>query len=225
MVGDDASSNPRTIAARPCGSPHWQTRTLDACAAPEVTLGKVQPGFTYAVRVSAENAAGSSRVSTTSEITTPPGPKATAAAPPPPEVLEVSAAEAVLKWGLREGPPARVEVDVAKVPPHNGGEAAAAWHRVYRGCETACLVTGLSPGTAYVFRMREAAEPAHEGGEGEWSECAAVTTLLAAPPPPVALVAGARAPTAVRLTWQSQLKAGCAASQGYRCASYCLLAL
>lgn len=225
---NDAASNPRTTAARPCGDLRWETRTVEACDAPAVTLAKVQPGCAYAVSVSAANSAGESRPSSTAQIVT----RSKAAPPPPPSppsVVETSAAEAVLQWGDAAAPPgappACVEVAVGKVPHGVGGAAVAAWHRVYRGHETACLVTGLASGTSYVFRMREV-PPATAAGQvegdadeecaGPWSECASVTTLLAAPPPPIALVASARAPTSVRLTWQAQLKAGCATSHGYQ---------
>eukprot|EP00892_Ulva_mutabilis_P011543 jgi/Ulvmu1/8761/UM048_0016.1 len=227
---DDA----RTIAVQACGEPQWQSHTVDAPGATAVQLTQLGPGSTYEVCVSADNAAGMSQRSPSATVST------LGAVPlPPPEVVEVAAATAVLRWGAPEvrataAGQLHVEVAVAKVPHSPGGGSGAepphaarlAWHAVYRGCESACLVSGLSPGSAYAFRMREVSPDGRGcadgggGAEGEtaaaWSACATATTLLTAPPPPVAVVAGARAPTSIRLSWRSQLKAGCAAAQAFR---------
>lgn len=226
-VWDDA---PRTIGAQPCGEPAWQSQSVNAPGVTEMRLGKLVPASAYAVRVSAENAAGASHFSSIAEISMP------GKAPlPAPEVVEVAASKVVLRWG----PPAahaaavcirQVEVAVAKVPHGSDGDAGSpqqatiAWQTVYRGCESACLVSGLSPCTAYAFRMRDVpTSGAGKGGGadadgGAWSACAAATTLLAAPPAPVALVASGRTPNSVRLSWSPNLKAGCAVAEAYRCA-------
>ena len=167
-------------------------------AGTSTTLSSLTNGQRYDVQVRATNSVDSSDWSTAAAAT----PDAKPGKPAAPTVTVLGATSLRVGWTT----PANTGSVITGYTLQQSANNGANWSPVsgVSGTSTRHDVTGLTPGTAYVFRVRAT----NGAGNGDWSDASTAATPNAVPGKPAVPTATVLGATSLRVRWTAPVNPG-----------------